>query len=125
MRAIAEFPQKVREGKLLEAFTLAVNETIELKITTWIYACDLETQAIFSKSKPEAESCLFTRINLVEGEIDNEIGSKIINNQDYAEIKKLHQEQVIKARTTILKNLVSLQKMFAIVGSKLADKSQP
>lgn len=121
MIAIADFAQKVREKKLLDAFTLAVNETIELKITTWVSTCDLETQAIFAKNKPARESCLYSRINLVKGEINNEIGSEIITNRNYTEIEKLHQEQVIQARTTILKNLASLQKMFAIVGSNSAE----
>lgn len=121
MTASAEFFQKIREKKLLDAFTLAVEETTELKITTWVAACDLETQAIFEPNKPLAQSCLSSRINLVKGEINNEIGREIIENQDYAEIEKLHQQQVIQARKTILTNLTSLQKMFAILGNNLAD----
>ncbi|MDJ0691270.1 MAG: hypothetical protein QNJ41_22530 [Xenococcaceae cyanobacterium MO_188.B32] len=121
MTAIEEFKQKIREGKLFDAFTLAVSEAIELKITTWVSSSNLETQAIIAGGKPFSESCLCTRINLVNGEIENEIGSEIINNQNYAELKKLHQEQVTKGRETILKNLEGLQKMFAIVGSTLAE----
>lgn len=121
MTAIEEFKQKIRERKLLEAFTLAASEAIELKITTWVSSSNLETQAIIAKDKPFSESCLRTRINLVNGEIDNEIGSEIIKNQDYAELKKLHQEQVKKGRETILRNLESLQKMFAILNNTLAE----
>ena len=125
MTAIEEFKQKIREGQLFDAFTLAVSEAIELKITTWVSSSNLETQAIIAKGKPFSESCLRTRINLVNGEIENEIGSEIVNNQDYAELKKLHQEQVKKGRETVLKNLESLQKMFAILGSTLAEIPKP
>ena len=121
MTATAEFPQKVKEGKLWDAFTLAVNETIELEITTWVSTSELETQEIFAPNKPARESRLHTCINLAKGEIHNEIGSEILNNPDYPEIKKLHQEQIIGARTTILKNLVRLQKMFAIVSSNIGN----
>ncbi len=121
MTASEEFKQKIRERKLLEAFTLAASEAIELKITTWVSYSNLETQAIIAKDKPFSESCLRTRINLVNGEINNEIGSEIIKNQDYAELKKLHQEQVKQGRETILRNLESLQKMFAILNNTLAE----
>lgn len=121
MTAIAEFSQKVKEGKLLDAFTQAVNETIELEITTWISNSELETQALFTTNKPTRESCLHTCIHLGKGEIHNEIGSEILNNPDYLEIKKLHQEQIIEARTTILKNLGRLQKIFAIVSSNIGN----
>lgn len=121
MTAIEDFKQKIQAGQLFDAFTLAVSEAIELKITTWVSSSNVETQAIIAKSEPFSESCLRTRINLVNGEIYNEIGSEIMHNQDYAELKKLHQEQVIEGRETILKNLESLQKMFAILGSTLAE----
>ena len=121
MTAIAKFSQKVREGKLSDAFTLAVNETIELEITTWVSASPLETQGFLAANKPTRESCLYTCINLAKGEINNKIGSEIINNPNYTEIEKLHQEQVIKSRITILKNLVRLQKMFAIVSSNIGN----
>ena len=121
MTAIGEFSQKVKEGKLLDAFALAVNETIEIEIITWVSACDLETQGFFAANQPRRESCLYTCINLAKGEINNEIGSEIINNPNYSEIEKLHQEQVIKSRITVLKNLVRLQKMFAIVSSKIGN----
>ena len=121
MTAIEEFKQKIRERKLLDAFTLAASEAIELKITTWVSSSNLETQAIIAQDQPFSESCLCTRINLVNGEINNEIGSEIIKNQDYAELKKLHQEQVKTGRETILRNLESLQKMFAILNNTLAE----
>ena len=121
MTAIEEFKQKIRERKLFDAFTLAVSEAIELKITTWASSSNIETQAIIARSEPFSESCLCTRINLVNGEIETEIGSEIIKNQDYAELEKLHQEQVKQGRETVLKNLEGLQKIFAILGRVLAE----
>ena len=117
MTASEDFKQKIGEGQLLEAFTLAISEAIELKITTWVSSSSLDIEALIAKDKPLSESCLRTRINLVSGEINNEIGSDIINNQDYEELKRLHQEQVTKGRETVLKNLESLRKMFAILGN--------
>ena len=124
MTASEEFKQKIRAGQLFDAFALAVSEAIELKITTWVSSSNIETQSIIAKDEPFSESCLRTRINLFKGEIDNEIGSTLIGNKDYAELQKLHQEQVQQGREIILKNLESLQKMFVVLNSTLGDLPQ-
>ncbi len=124
MTAIEEFKQKIRTGQLFDAFALAVSEAVELKITTWVSSSNIETQSILAQDEPFSESCLRTRINLVNGEVENEIGRDIIGNKDYAELQKLHQEQVQQGRDTLLKNLESLQQMFVVINSTLKDLPQ-
>ena len=121
MTAIEEFQQKVKEGKLLDAFTLVASEATELKITTWVSSSPIEIQSLLVQDKPFPQSCLYTRINLINGEINNEIGSNLIGKQDYTQLQKLHQEQVLNGREIILKKLENWQKLLMILRSRLKN----
>jgi hypothetical protein len=117
MTAMEEFREKIRAGAIFDALTLAMSEAIELKITTWV--ADSQTDTRDETSQPGYR--LRTRMNLVSGEVENEIGSEFMNNPAYAELQKLHLEQVQQGREVLIKNLESLQAMFAIFNDTVAD----
>lgn len=107
MSAREEFREKIKSGQIYEAFTLAMSEAIELKITTWVTSSDTDT--------PESSKALSTRINMVENEIENQIGSELLEKENYQEILKFHQQQVQEGRQIVQKNLESLQKMLMVL----------
>ncbi|GAB4541708.1 MAG: hypothetical protein Tsb0014_33850 [Pleurocapsa sp.] len=116
MTAIEEFREKIKAGQMFEALTLAMSEAIELKITTWVASSEIDNG---EESQPGYR--LHTRINLVDGEVENEIGSEFLKNPAYSELKKMHLEQVQQGRETLLKNLASLQQMFHIVNDTFSQ----
>ena len=121
MTAIEEFRAKMKAGAIFDALTLAMSEAVELKITTWVAASDLDNNN--DESQPGYR--LHTRMNLVNGEVENEIGSEFINNPDYARLQQLHLEQVQQGRETLIKNIESLQAMFTIFNDTLPEMPEP
>ncbi|MEC4983042.1 MAG: hypothetical protein SAK42_02900, partial [Oscillatoria sp. PMC 1076.18] len=86
-----------------------MNEAIELKITTWV------SSAADTAIAPQPGKRLHTRINLVDGDIENEIGDRFIGTGAYKELRQFHCEQVALANQTIQGNLESLQQLFAVL----------
>ncbi|HEY9694367.1 MAG TPA: hypothetical protein V6D15_19360 [Oculatellaceae cyanobacterium] len=106
MAASDDFKEQLKAGKIVEALALALSEAIELQVTTWV-SSDQETDI-----KPGQR--LRTRINLLEGDIENEIGKKFIGNSPYRELRDFHQDQVNQGQKIIQDNLNSLQKLFEV-----------
>ena len=117
MTAMEEFREKIKAGEFFEALSVAMSESVELKITTWVASSDLDSQT--DESQPGYR--LHTRINLIDGEVEQEIGREFVNNPAYAQLQKLHLEQVQQGRETVIKNLESLQKMFAILNNTFSE----
>ena len=101
-----EFKEALRGGKLEQALLLAMSPAIELKITTQLAS---DSEQITPSSR------LQTRINLIEGKLENEIGEQFLNNAPYRELQQFHLEQVKEGNQTIQQNIGSLQTLFAIV----------
>lgn len=117
MTAIEEFKAKIKAGEMFEALTLAMSEAIELNITTWVSSSNLD----FPEDEPQPGYRLRTSINLIDGKMENEIGSEFLGNSDYEKIQQLHLEQVKQGREILLRNLESLQKMFVILTETLSE----
>ena len=117
MTSSEDFQQALREGKLNEALAIAVSQVPELKITTSITSsspnAEVKNNAESNTSVPIKR--LHTRINLVEGEIHNEISEELMGNAVYQEVQQFHFEQVARGHQTIQKNLESLQNMFRLI----------
>ncbi|HHP7232055.1 MAG TPA: hypothetical protein ACFCUY_14500 [Xenococcaceae cyanobacterium] len=115
MTAIEQFKAKIQAGEVYEALALAMSEAIELKITTWVASS--KTDNLETEAKPGYR--MRTRINLVDGDIENEIGREFANNPAYEELQQLHLAQVRQSREIILNNLASLQNMLAMLNSTM------
>ena len=119
-----DFKEKLKAGKIVDALTLALGEAVELEITTWVSSSNLEVKTSVEGEKPPADCRIRTRINIVEGEIDNEVGSKFIGNGPYTELRQFHIEQVQEGRQTIQQNLENLEQLFTVLTSTLSRLPQ-
>ncbi|MDJ0744849.1 MAG: hypothetical protein QNJ32_15995 [Xenococcaceae cyanobacterium MO_167.B27] len=123
MASSEEFKQAIREGRLNDALVLAITKAPELKITTWI--------ASASDSNPQAKAgnCLHTDVNLVEGEITNQIGAELIGDRLYQKAQQFHNQQVSQGHQTISQNLEGLQKILGLMAilqqQKQGENYQP
>ncbi|MDJ0898592.1 MAG: hypothetical protein QNJ55_07255 [Xenococcus sp. MO_188.B8] len=120
MTPLEEFRGKIASGEIFEALTVAMSEAIELNITTWVASND--TDELEDSSQPGYR--MRTRINIVDGEIENEIGSEFVTNPAYLELQKLHLEQVQQGREILLNNLASLQTMFATFSNTMPKMAE-
>jgi hypothetical protein len=116
MTAITQFQQKLKAGEVRDAFALAISEAVELEITTSVFSGDIsiDNLSYLELDEPLAGYCLRTRINVIDGEIEQEIGEEFMANEGYVELKQLHQEQVKQGREILAKNLQNLQQMLAV-----------
>ena len=120
MTALEEFKDKIASGAIFDALTLAMSEAIELNITTWVTSKDMDE--LEDSSKPGYR--MRTRINIVDGEIENEIGREFATNPAYLELQKLHLEQVQQGREILLNNLASLQAMFTTFNDTMSEMAE-
>lgn len=126
MSASDEFKNQLRQESLstetiTNALKTALTELIELKITTWVVPADDPTA---QNDDPKPGQRMRTRINIVDGDIDNEIGSPFLSNGAYAELRDFHLGQVKESREILQKNLDTVQKLFRVLVGSLQQLSQ-
>jgi hypothetical protein len=116
-----EFKEKLKAGEIVDALTLALSEAVELEITTWVSSAnsDSNTAANVEQSSPGYR--MRTRMNIVDGNINNEIGNHFIGNGPYTELRQFHMEQVLEGRKIIRQNLESLQQLFTVIASTITQ----
>lgn len=107
----------------MDALTLALGEAVELEITTWVSSSS-DADLLTESNRPPAHCCMRTRINIVDGDIDNQIGSQFIGNGPYTELRQFHLEQVQEGRQIIRHNLESIQQLFTVLTHTLAELPQ-
>ncbi len=112
MTSSVDFKAALRAGNLAEAFALAMSKAVELNITTWVAFPDDKRRGESTSREPKSGNRLRTRINLIEGAIENEIGDRFIGNGPYKELQEFHEQQVRDANYILENNLQSLQKLF-------------
>lgn len=130
MAASDDFKTELRKDDLnvntiRNALQTALSEAIELKITTWVVPVDASGAAL---EAPKPGNRMFTRINIVDGDIDNEVGSQFINHGPYAELRSFHLGQVQESREILQQNLENLQQLFSVlIGTlqRLPQRDQP
>lgn len=115
-----DFKEKLRTGKIVDALTLALGEAVELEITTWVCSSNSDDNTSVLTYQPASDCRMRTRINIVDGDIDNEIGSQFIGNGPYTELRQFHMEQVHEGREIIQQNLENLQQIFTVLTSTLS-----
>ncbi|HEY9635723.1 MAG TPA: hypothetical protein V6D14_20125 [Coleofasciculaceae cyanobacterium] len=111
MTSSDDFRKQLKAGNITEALALALSKAVELKITTWV-ASESDT---FEASQAKPGHSLRTRINTIEGKIENEIGDQFIGNGPYRELRQFHLDQVAEGNKIIQSNLKSLQKVFEVL----------
>jgi hypothetical protein len=114
-----EFREYLKAGQIVEAMNLALGQAIELEITTWV-----STEQTGSSQAPESGHCLRTRLNIVDGEVENEVGTQFIGNGPYRELREFHSAQVQGGQQIIQQNIESLQQVFTILVSTLSQLPQ-
>jgi hypothetical protein len=109
-----EFQQKLRSGQIYEALALVVQETIELEITTQM--------SEDSDRDPAADGeYLRTKINLLTGQIHNEIAPNVVNNPRFANLQRLHIDQIVATQLGIRSYLEQIQAILAILPANAID----
>ena len=119
-----DFKEKLKAGKIVDALTLALGESVELEITTWVCSANSKAETSAEDTQPPADCRMRTRINIVEGAIDNEVGSQFIGNGPYTELRQFHMAQVQEGSQIIQKNLENLQQLFSIATSIISQLPQ-
>jgi len=111
-----QFKQELQQGNLdnnnlARALKLALTEMIELEITTWVVPVESGNLA----ADPMPGYRMRTNINIIDGDIDNEIGSPFIAGGPYAELRDFHLQQVAESRKILKENLETVQQLFTVL----------
>ncbi len=114
MTSIDEFKKALKAGNLTDAFVLAMSKAHQLNITTLIASSEKNaSESVTLSAAPRHR--LHTRLDLVEGTIDNEIDEQFLGNSLYREVQQFHRQQVNQGHQTIAQNLETLQQMFRLM----------
>jgi hypothetical protein len=84
---------------------------VELRVTTWVAARD-------QIAAPSPGERLQTQIDLVQGDIRNEIGDRFVTDEAYRDLRQFHLEQVAVGQRIIQQNLQSLQQLFTVLSQR-------
>ncbi len=116
--ASVRFQSKLKENKNFgDALVEVFSDLVELEIVTWV--------AHEGDTTHKAGNRLKTTINLIDGDIENEIGADFLQGSPYAELRSFHEIQVEKGAETIANNLKTLVDIGQKVTSLLSDESDP
>jgi hypothetical protein len=96
--------------EIFQALTIAMGETAEIEVTTYVDSWDLD-----HLERSASTSRFHTRLNLLDKTIKHEVDLKLIDNPAYSELQRWHIEQVHQRQDTLIKNLASLEQMRQIV----------
>ncbi len=116
--ASVRFQSKLKETKnfgdaLIEIFS----DLVQLEIVTWV--------AHEGDTTHRAGNRLKTTINLIDGDIENELGADFLQGSPYAELRGFHESQVGKGSETIANNLKTLVDIGQKVTEMLNGENKP
>ena len=108
--ATSKFQKKLKQSSnnFGEALIEVFGDLVELEIVTWV-ANEGTVQ--------QAGNRLKTTINLIDGDIENEIGANFLQGYPYFELRDFHEQQCAKGALIIKENLETLVEM----GKKVTD----
>ncbi len=99
--ASVRFQNKLKENKNFgEALVEVFSDLVRLEIVTWV--------AHEGDTTHKSGNRLKTTINLIDGDIENELGADFLHGSPYAELRGFHEMQVDKGAETIANNLKTL-----------------
>ncbi|WP_138502331.1 hypothetical protein [Nostoc sp. PA-18-2419] len=118
----SEFKRKVQklntkgEGfnidDVIDAIKTAIVEVVELEITTWVPESSNQLEEIKSQQTAQPGNRMYTVINLIDGDINNEVGSQFIGSGAYTELREFHLTQIKESREIMQKNIENLHKLY-------------
>jgi hypothetical protein len=114
-----DFKKQLKAGKIIDALTLALGEAVELEITTWVSSANDSKTTV--EAIPAPESRIRTVLNIVDGDIHNEVGTQFIGDGPYTELQQFHSSQVQDAPLMIQHNLANLQQLFSVLTNTLSQ----
>lgn len=109
-----DFKNHIRAGEIAEALALAISEATELEVITHI-----------AGSNRDQSNYLRTRINLLEGQIENELADDIVENSSYRQLYQFHLEQVNEAQSIMFHSLQALQKTLMMLKATRSPQLPP
>lgn len=92
-----------------EALMAVFADLVHLEIVTWV--------AHDGDQSHRPGNRLRTEINLIDGDIENELGADFLADSPYAELRHFHEAQVLRGGETIANNLKTLVE----VGEKISN----
>ncbi|MCS6815392.1 MAG: S-layer homology domain-containing protein, partial [Cyanobacteria bacterium] len=118
-----EFKQQFKSGNFVEALKIALSEATELKVTTWVAPATPEHPQ--QAQQPTPGYRLQTRMNLLDGEVNNEIGRAFVEDGPYADsgLWQFHINQVESGQRAIQGNLQGLRELFSTLAHNAAIES--
>ncbi len=112
MISSAEFDRLLQAGHIAKALALLLSETTAIDITTEITD---EIRANPTNRLPNHEY-LRTKINLLTGEIHNEVGKDaIVNSSSYLKLQQLHIEQIVASHRIVQSHLQQIQAILTVL----------
>jgi hypothetical protein len=114
-----EFQQKLQAGDIQAALALVVREAIALDVTTRLTATAVTNGSINNREY------LRTKINLLTGEIQNEVGKDLVTDgSSYIKLQQLHIDQIV-ASHRIVQGYLHQIKAILMVLSPSSISTQP
>ncbi|WP_427161330.1 hypothetical protein ACQFX9_06970 [Aliinostoc sp. HNIBRCY26] len=110
---------------IIDVMKAAIAEVVQLEITTWVEEPstqpDGELQPLPTTAKPGNR--IYTKINLIDGDIENEVGSQFLSSGPYAELLSFHLDQVKESREIMQKNIESVHKVYKILKEMASSRT--
>ncbi|WP_375496751.1 hypothetical protein [uncultured Nostoc sp.] len=97
---------------IIDAIKTAIVEVVELEITTWVPDSSTQLEQLQGKQIAQPGNRMYTIINLIDGDINNEVGSQFVGSGPYTELREFHLSQIKESREIMQKNIESLQKLY-------------
>jgi hypothetical protein len=110
-----EFQQKLQAGQINEALALVLDQASTLDVTTQITD---DIRSNLSDSHPQTSEYLRTKINLLTGEIQNEVGRDLITNSiSYLKLQQLHIDRIVTSHRLVQSYLQQIQGVLTAIES--------
>ncbi len=116
MISSTEFQQTLQSGKIHQALALLVRDGTELDITTRLTADSIADE------RAGNTGYLRTKINLLTGEVHNEVSKDILaNGNSYLKLQQLHQDRIVASDRIVQGYLSQLKVILAALPPTLAQ----
>ncbi|MDZ8225566.1 MULTISPECIES: hypothetical protein [unclassified Nostoc] len=114
---------------VIDAIKTAIVEVVELEITTWVPDSSIQVEQPQEQQVAQPGNRMYTIINLIDGDINNEVGSQFVGSGSYTELREFHLSQIKESREIMQKNIESLQKLYGffieIMKSRKTSQQSP